>query len=67
MPVWTKQEILDCRELVLSNTPVDIVEDCYRRWGGNARHVLRDSEEWGPWKNFDTSMDQFSLKALVGE
>ena len=32
MPVWSEQEILNCRELMYSNTPVAIAEDCNRRW-----------------------------------
>ncbi|POM62600.1 LOW QUALITY PROTEIN: Crinkler (CRN) family protein [Phytophthora palmivora] len=39
--VWSKQEILKCRELMYLEIPVAIVEDCFRRWGGIARYVLR--------------------------
>ncbi|CAK4542770.1 unnamed protein product [Aphanomyces euteiches] len=38
MPVWSRGEILQCRELMYSDTPVAVVEDCFRRWGGIARY-----------------------------
>ncbi|KAG6976052.1 hypothetical protein JG688_00001770 [Phytophthora aleatoria] len=41
MPVWSKQEILKCRELMYSDIPVAVVQDCFRRWGGIARYVLQ--------------------------
>ncbi|KAG6971494.1 hypothetical protein JG687_00001989 [Phytophthora cactorum] len=41
MPVWSKQEILKCRELMYSDIPVAVVQDCFRRWGGIACYVLR--------------------------
>ena len=48
MPVWTQEEIFRCRQLMYSNTPVEIVEDRYLKWGGIVRYVLRyamDSEK----------------------
>ena len=41
MPVWSRNEILKCRELIYSDTPENVVQDCFRRWGGIARYVLR--------------------------
>jgi hypothetical protein len=41
MPVWSSNEILKCRELMYSDTPENVVQDCFRRWGGIARYVLR--------------------------
>ncbi|KAG3133725.1 hypothetical protein PI126_g19044 [Phytophthora idaei] len=40
MPVWSQQEIFKCRELVYSDLPVAVVQDCFRRWGGITRYVL---------------------------
>ena len=40
MPVWPRKEILKCHELMYSDTPLAVVQDCYRRWGGTARFVL---------------------------
>lgn len=41
MPVWSIEEILKCRELMYSDTPVAVVQDCFRQWGGIPRYVLR--------------------------
>ncbi|KAG6949367.1 hypothetical protein JG687_00014907 [Phytophthora cactorum] len=40
MPVWSQQEIFKCRELVYSDLPVAVVQDCFRRWGGITRYAL---------------------------
>uniref|UniRef100_A0AAV1TQB5 Uncharacterized protein n=1 Tax=Peronospora matthiolae TaxID=2874970 RepID=A0AAV1TQB5_9STRA len=65
MPVWTKQEIFDCRELILSGTTEDTVEERYRRWGDNARYVLCDAEDCDQQCFFDMSINDFSLNSLV--
>ncbi|CAK4177625.1 unnamed protein product [Aphanomyces euteiches] len=40
MPVWSRGEILQCRELMYSDTPVAVVEDCFRRWGVDDQQAL---------------------------
>uniref|UniRef100_A0AAV1T256 Crinkler effector protein N-terminal domain-containing protein n=1 Tax=Peronospora matthiolae TaxID=2874970 RepID=A0AAV1T256_9STRA len=64
MPVWSEEEILNCRELVYSNTPVTVVEDCYRRWGGIPLYVLRHAEDADQQKLLDEAIENVRLVDL---
>ena len=39
-PVWSLDELLDCRELCYDMLTQEVVEDRYRRYGGIARNVF---------------------------
>ena len=65
LPVWTKQEILDCRELMFSNTPADIVEERYRQCNGNPRYAVRNARGQHLHIPFNISINDFSLNSLV--
>ncbi|RQM31404.1 hypothetical protein B5M09_013597 [Aphanomyces astaci] len=41
MPVWAWDEILTCHSELYSKLALDVVTDCFRRWGGVPRYVLR--------------------------
>ena len=64
MPVWSEQEILNCRELMYSNTPVAVVESCYRRWGGIPLYVLRHAEDTEQQKLLDEAIENVRLVDL---
>ncbi|KAF0704419.1 hypothetical protein DYB28_008092 [Aphanomyces astaci] len=42
MPVWTLDEILSCRKLLYPDLDVNMVTDCFHRWGGVPRYVLEN-------------------------
>uniref|UniRef100_A0AAV1UA98 Uncharacterized protein n=1 Tax=Peronospora matthiolae TaxID=2874970 RepID=A0AAV1UA98_9STRA len=64
MPVWTKREILKCREVMFPNTPLDIVEKCYIEWGGIARYVLSHDEASVKQEALDRAMSKSDLNAV---
>uniref|UniRef100_A0AAV1TNA3 Crinkler effector protein N-terminal domain-containing protein n=1 Tax=Peronospora matthiolae TaxID=2874970 RepID=A0AAV1TNA3_9STRA len=66
MPVWTKEEIFTCRELMYPHTPVTVVEECYRRWGGIARYVLRHAEDPQQQGLLSEAIARVQLKAILG-
>ncbi|POM73489.1 LOW QUALITY PROTEIN: Crinkler (CRN) family protein [Phytophthora palmivora] len=65
MPVWSMKEILTCRELIYSDTPVAVVQDCFRRWGGIARYVLRYAQVENQQVLLEKAMDIVDLDWLV--
>ncbi|POM74955.1 LOW QUALITY PROTEIN: Crinkler (CRN) family protein [Phytophthora palmivora] len=65
MPVWSMKEILTCRELIYSDTPVAVVQDCYRRWGGIARYVLPYAQVENQQVLLEKAMDIVNLDWLV--
>ncbi|KAL7693781.1 hypothetical protein Plhal304r1_c003g0011841 [Plasmopara halstedii] len=65
MPVWSLKEILKCRELIYSDTPVAVVQDCFRRWGGIARYVLRFAQVGDQQVLLEKAMDIVDLDGLV--
>ncbi|DAZ96716.1 TPA: hypothetical protein N0F65_011753 [Lagenidium giganteum] len=65
MPVWSLNEILQCRELIYSTTPEAVVLDCFRRWGGIARYVLRFAQIENQQVLLDRAMDIVDLDWLV--
>lgn len=65
MPVWTKEEIFRCRELMYPHTPVAIVDECYRRWGGIARYVLRHAEDPQQQGLLGEAIARIQLKAIL--
>lgn len=40
MPVWSRKEIMKCRDLLYPNLDASMVSGHFRRWGGIARYVL---------------------------
>uniref|UniRef100_A0AAV1TNW5 Crinkler effector protein N-terminal domain-containing protein n=1 Tax=Peronospora matthiolae TaxID=2874970 RepID=A0AAV1TNW5_9STRA len=65
MPVWTEEEIFQCRELMYSDRPVNDVKECYLKWGGIARYVLRYAIDQDQQKLFDETIAKVDLKALI--
>ncbi|EEY67030.1 crinkler (CRN) family protein, putative [Phytophthora infestans T30-4] len=65
MPVWSLKEILQCRKLMYSDTPMAVVQDCFRRWGGIARYVLRFSQVGDQQVLLEKAMDIVDLDWLV--
>ncbi|EEY53770.1 crinkler (CRN) family protein, putative [Phytophthora infestans T30-4] len=65
MPVWSLKEILQCRKLMYSDTPVDVVQKCFRRWGGIARYVLRFSQVGDQQVLLEKAMNIVNLDWLV--
>ncbi|ETI30206.1 hypothetical protein F443_22676, partial [Phytophthora nicotianae P1569] len=65
MPVWSLKEILQCRELIYSTTPEAVVQDCFRRWGGIARYVLRFAQVGNQQVLLEKAMDIVDLDWLV--
>ncbi|EEY61763.1 crinkler (CRN) family protein, partial [Phytophthora infestans T30-4] len=65
MPVWSLKEILQCRELMYSDTPMAVVQKCFRRWGGIARYVLRFSQVRNQQLLLEKAMDIVDLDWLV--
>ncbi|RHY91558.1 hypothetical protein DYB35_004758 [Aphanomyces astaci] len=41
MPVWTWDEISTCHKLLYPDLELNVVTDCFRRWGGVPRYVLQ--------------------------
>ena len=41
MPIWSEQEIFECRALVYQNVDQDTAKANFLRWGGVPRYVLR--------------------------
>uniref|UniRef100_M4C4W8 RxLR effector candidate protein n=1 Tax=Hyaloperonospora arabidopsidis (strain Emoy2) TaxID=559515 RepID=M4C4W8_HYAAE len=65
MPVWTQEEIFRCRQLMYSNTPVEIVEDRYLKWGGIARYVLRYAMDSEKQEELDQAIAKADLKMIL--
>uniref|UniRef100_A0AAV1TTW0 Crinkler effector protein N-terminal domain-containing protein n=1 Tax=Peronospora matthiolae TaxID=2874970 RepID=A0AAV1TTW0_9STRA len=65
MPVWTEQEILQCRELMYSDRPLECVMECYRRWGGVARYVLCFAMDQDQQDLLVEAIDEVNLEAIV--
>uniref|UniRef100_A0AAV1TLS1 Crinkler effector protein N-terminal domain-containing protein n=1 Tax=Peronospora matthiolae TaxID=2874970 RepID=A0AAV1TLS1_9STRA len=65
MPVWTEEEIFQCRELMYSDRPVNDVKECFRKWGGIARYVLRYATDQDQQKSLDEAIGKVDLKALI--
>uniref|UniRef100_A0AAV1TQG9 Crinkler effector protein N-terminal domain-containing protein n=1 Tax=Peronospora matthiolae TaxID=2874970 RepID=A0AAV1TQG9_9STRA len=65
MPVWSKQEIFKCRELLYSNTPVEIVEKRYMKWGGVARYVLEYAEDKAVQKSLKEAITKSNLQMIL--
>nr|BAP69148.1 RxLR effector candidate protein [Hyaloperonospora arabidopsidis Emoy2] len=65
MPVWSKQEIFKCRELLYSNTPVEIVEKRYMKWGGVARYVLQYAEDKALQKVLKEAITKSNLQTIL--
>lgn len=65
MPVWTEKEILKCRELMYQDRPVDVVKECYSRWGGIPRYVLLHATSKGQQKVLDDAIAISNLDAIL--
>ena len=65
MPVWSEEEIMTCRGLMYSNTPAAIVEDCYDRWGGIPRYVLRYAEDSEQQKLLEKATDMVRVWDVI--
>jgi hypothetical protein len=65
MPVWSIKEILKCRELMYSDTPMAVVQNCFSRWGGIARYVLRYAQVHNQQVLLEKAMDIVDLDWLV--
>ena len=65
MPVWTEQEILQCRDLMYSDRPLERVMECYRKWGGIARYVLRFAMVERQQSLLGEAINEVNLEAIV--
>ncbi|TMW57984.1 hypothetical protein Poli38472_013458 [Pythium oligandrum] len=65
MPVWSLDELMKCRDLVYPNIPVATVADCFRRWGGIARYVLRFAENSSQQAFLRQAINYVDLDKLV--
>uniref|UniRef100_A0AAV1TQZ5 Crinkler effector protein N-terminal domain-containing protein n=1 Tax=Peronospora matthiolae TaxID=2874970 RepID=A0AAV1TQZ5_9STRA len=65
MPVWTEQEILQCRELMYPDRPLECVMECYRKWGGIARYVLCFTMVGSQQNLLGEAIDEVNLEAIV--
>ncbi|CAK4608905.1 unnamed protein product [Aphanomyces euteiches] len=54
-----------CRELMYSDTPVAVVEDCFRRWGGIALYVLRYAQVEDQQALLEYAIDMVDLDWLA--
>eukprot|EP00644_Phytophthora_capsici_P018323 jgi/Phyca11/131973/e_gw1.125.9.1 len=65
MPVWSRDEVLTCRELMYSDIPESVVQDCFRRWGGIPRYVLHYATAGGRQQWLEKAMENITLDSLM--
>ncbi|RLO08189.1 hypothetical protein DYB28_004230 [Aphanomyces astaci] len=57
MPVWTWDEISTCHKLLYPDLELNVVTDCFRRWGGVPRYVLKYALQDTHQALLDTAFD----------
>lgn len=66
MPMWSKDETMKCHALMYSGkVSAEKEEDCYRRWGGNARYVLHNATSTSHQVQLQIALVSVNLNSLV--
>jgi hypothetical protein len=65
MPVWSHDELQECRKHLFAHLSSEIVEDLFFRWGGIARYVLQLADDTTQQSLLDEALDGTNLSSVI--
>eukprot|EP00158_Paraphelidium_tribonemae_P005208 Partr_v1_DN27225_c1_g1_i6_m38409 putative crinkler (CRN) family protein len=65
MPLWSREEILNCRSLLYPTLSEDLVEGLYLKWGGIARYVLKFATDEEQQAFLEEAVDVSNIDAIL--